>query len=222
MVKAVLGQGFANASASFPMVRTKKWAGSHLTFLAAASCHGALPTKDENALALLGWPVHAQEFKKRSLPQAKKRIFFFFSEMQKAFFIWLKRYCFGKSELTTSSMSFSQFWNGKTCAMLLDTVIFVRQNRGQICWMFSKFQFYHKEPHAQTQVAWLTRAGLWSHWKAQFPANADGPNHVLWGKTWWKATIMWRLQGVFTAVSDKKPHCEELGFHASRSNSVLY
>lgn len=119
-------------------------------------------------------------------------------------------------------MSFFQFWNGKTCAVFLDTVIFVRQNRGQLCWMFSKFQFYHKEPHAQTQLAWLTRAGLWSHWKAQFPASADGPNHSLWGKTWWKATIIWRLQGVFTAASDKKTHCEELSFHASKSNSVLY
>lgn len=53
-VRAVLGQGFADASIPFPMVRTEKWVGSHLTFLAGAGCRGALPTKDENAIDCFG------------------------------------------------------------------------------------------------------------------------------------------------------------------------
>lgn len=53
-VRAVLGQGFADASVPFPVVRTEKGAGSHLAFLAGAGCHGALPTEHENALGSFG------------------------------------------------------------------------------------------------------------------------------------------------------------------------
>lgn len=54
LVRAVLGQGFADASVPFPVVRTEKWVGSHLAFLARAGCSSALPTRDENALGSFG------------------------------------------------------------------------------------------------------------------------------------------------------------------------
>lgn len=90
MVRTVLGQGFADASVPFPVVRTDKGVGSHLAFLPGAGCHGALPTEDENAFRLLWGDQYVlmrdqSKSEKSPLPPGKKRTFFFLSEKQKAF-----------------------------------------------------------------------------------------------------------------------------------------
>lgn len=78
---------------------------------------------------------------KSPLPPGREDICFRFWKAQNFSFDSKDTVLENQSWLHHNSIPFSQFLSDKACTMLLDTVIFIKQSRGQICWTVSKFQW---------------------------------------------------------------------------------
>lgn len=129
-----------------------------------------------------------------------------------------------QSWLHHNSIPFSQFLSDKTCTMLLDTVIFIRQSRGQICWMVSKFQWGLSQRAPCTDRSGVTD-------KARIVESLKSPAS---SQHWWATSrslghnllesfsYVENLGSFHSEVSGQEAPLWGAQFHAPRSGAVFH